>query len=96
MIYYLKKNKNQERVPSSPLDESFVLEIYTSKLNLDSSNICAVDDKGFNDGEQIVLFPSCYHFAHVACIKNWQKKNPGTCPRCCKIRATNKPNIQRV
>ena len=75
----------KSEIPFSAIEvNSFTMEVYRKSLDIDGSHVCEVDSKGFNDGEKIVMFPSCRHAVHSNCMRNWNKAHTNLCPTCWK------------
>lgn len=90
-----KSNPRDEKInpviPIIPImNQEVYQQIYTRELGVDRPKICHLDLRGFNEGENVAIFPSCNHIIHLSCIEVWNKTNPGRCPSCYMIERDNK------
>jgi Ring finger domain len=84
-------NKQKESLSSPPMPPETSLqynddnEAYDEKDETYSDNpdaCCAICLEDFADDELVIVLPTCKHFYHRCCVREWLLRKQGCCPLC--------------
>ena len=75
LICYLRKRRIEP--------EPFQVVVYKRSEGALGEDLCAVDNKGYREGELVVLYSTCKHFVHALCHETKEFPVP-LCPVCIK------------
>ena len=62
-------------------EEPFQIVVYKRREGALGEDLCAVDNRGYIEGELVVLYSSCNHFVHALCHETKEFPAP-LCPVC--------------
>lgn len=85
IVIICKRRKTKSHVPQFKMNH-YVIEKFQKNMEVAGDGVCPVDLMQIYENDLVALFPICRHVVHSACIEEWNRNQPGSCPGCCKTR----------